>query len=58
MFDNQASELFPNQFVNVRLLVNTLKNQTWVPASAVERGSQGAYVYVVQSEPPPWRCAR
>ncbi|HEX4294318.1 MAG TPA: MdtA/MuxA family multidrug efflux RND transporter periplasmic adaptor subunit [Rhizomicrobium sp.] len=50
MFDNQASELFPNQFVNVRLLVNTLKNQTWVPASAVERGSQGAYVYVVQSD--------
>ncbi len=36
--------------MNVRLLVNTMKNQTWVPASAVERGSQGAYVYVVQSD--------
>jgi len=50
MFDNSGGELFPNQFVNVRLLVNTMKNQTWVPASAVERGSQGAYVYVVQSD--------
>jgi multidrug efflux system membrane fusion protein len=50
MFDNQAGELFPNQFVNVRLLVNTLKNQTWVPASAVERGSQGPFVYVVQPD--------
>lgn len=50
MFDNQGGELFPNQFVNVRLLVNTMQNQTWVPASAVERGSQGPFVYVVQSD--------
>jgi multidrug efflux system membrane fusion protein len=50
MFDNPNGELFPNQFVNVRLLVNTLHNQVWVPASAIERGSQGAYVYVVQSD--------
>jgi len=50
MFDNTAGELFPSQFVNVRLLVNTLRNQTWVPASAIERGSQGAYVYVVQAD--------
>ena len=48
MFDNQDSKLFPNQFVNVRLLVNTLKGQTVVPASAIERGAQGAFVYVVQ----------
>jgi multidrug efflux system membrane fusion protein len=48
MFDNASGELFPQQFVNVRLLVNTLKQQTFVPASAVERGAQGAYVYVVQ----------
>lgn len=47
MFDNAGGALFPNQFVNVRLLVNTLHNQTWVPASAIERGSQGAFVYVV-----------
>lgn len=50
MFDNPDDALFPNQFVNVRLLVNTLHNQTWVPASAIERGSQGAFVYVVQSD--------
>jgi len=51
MFDNQDSKLFPNQFVNVRLLVNTLKGQTVVPASAIERGAQGAFVYVVQKGP-------
>jgi membrane fusion protein, multidrug efflux system len=50
MFDNTKGELFPQQFVNVRLLVNTLKQQTFVPASAVERGAQGAYVYVVQPD--------
>jgi membrane fusion protein, multidrug efflux system len=50
MFDNPDGALFPNQFVNVRLLVNTLHNQTWVPASAIERGSQGAFVYVVQAD--------
>jgi membrane fusion protein, multidrug efflux system len=50
MFDNAGSELFPSQFVNIRLLVNTLKNQAYVPASAIERGSQGAYVYVVQKD--------
>ncbi len=50
MFDNPNDTLFPSQFVNVRLLVNTLHDQTWVPASAIERGSQGAFVYIVQSD--------
>lgn len=50
MFDNSDGKLFPQQFVNVRLLVNTMKGQTWVPASAIERGAQGAYVYVVQPD--------
>jgi membrane fusion protein, multidrug efflux system len=50
MFDNADGKLFPQQFVNVRLLVNTLHDQTWVPASAVERGAQGAFVYVVQKD--------
>jgi multidrug efflux system membrane fusion protein len=50
MFDNADSALFPNQFVNVRLLVNTLHDQTWVPASAIERGAQGSFVYVVQTD--------
>ena len=50
MFDNTDNALFPNQFVNVRLLVSTLHGQTWVPASAIERGAQGAFVYVVQTD--------
>lgn len=50
MFDNADGKLFPQQFVNVRLLVNTMKDQTWVSASAIERGAQGAYVYVVQPD--------
>lgn len=50
LFDNKQGELFPNQFVNVRLLVNTLHAQLYVPASAIERGSQGAFVYVVQPD--------
>jgi multidrug efflux system membrane fusion protein len=50
MFDNTDNALFPNQFVNVRLLVKTLQNQTWVPASAIERGAEGAFVYVVQAD--------
>jgi multidrug efflux system membrane fusion protein len=47
MFDNTDNALFPNQFVNIRLLVNTLQNQTLVPVPAVQRGAQGAFVYVV-----------
>jgi multidrug efflux system membrane fusion protein len=47
MFDNADNALFPQQFVNIRLLVDTLQNQTLVPAAAIQRGSQGAYVYVV-----------
>jgi multidrug efflux system membrane fusion protein len=50
MFDNTDNALFPNQFVNVRLLVNTMRDQVWAPASAIERGAQGAFVYVVQTD--------
>ncbi|MBV9420475.1 MAG: MdtA/MuxA family multidrug efflux RND transporter periplasmic adaptor subunit [Alphaproteobacteria bacterium] len=46
-FDNSKGELFPNQFVNVRLLVDTRHNQTLVPVSAVQRGAEGNYVFVV-----------
>jgi multidrug efflux system membrane fusion protein len=49
-FDNTDNTLFPQQFVNVRLLVNTLHNQVIVPAAAIERGSSGAYVFVVNSD--------
>lgn len=47
MFDNSDGKLFPQQFVNVRLLVNTLHDQTLVPVAAVQRGAEGNYVYVV-----------
>jgi len=50
LFDNQDGALFPNQFVNVRLLVNTLRNRTVVPASAVQRGTDGAFVFVIKPD--------
>ena len=46
-FDNQDSALFPNQFVNVQLLVDTLRDTAVVPTSAVQRGAPGTFVYVV-----------
>jgi multidrug efflux system membrane fusion protein len=46
-FDNADNALFPNQFVNARLLVETLQNVVTVPTSAIQRGSPGAYVYVI-----------
>jgi multidrug efflux system membrane fusion protein len=49
-FDNIKGELFPNQFVNIRLLVDTEHNRTLVPISAVQRGSQGNFVFVVDPE--------
>jgi membrane fusion protein, multidrug efflux system len=50
LFDNSANELFPNQFVNIRLLVTTLHNQIVVPAAAIQRGAQGTYVYLVNPD--------
>jgi len=47
-FDNKNGALFPNQFVNTRLLVNTLREVTLVPASAVQQNGQSAFVYVLQ----------
>lgn len=46
-FDNADEQLFPNQFVNVRLMVDTVRNATLVPSAAVQYGAQGSYVYVV-----------
>ena len=48
IFDNKDGALFPNQFVNTRLLVNTLRDVTLVPASAVQQNGQSAFVYVIQ----------
>ncbi len=50
LFDNQDYKLFPSQFVNVRLLVDTLHNQTVVPVAAIQRGADGTYVFVVTPE--------
>lgn len=45
-FDNSGGALFPSQFVNVRLLVDTLRNVVIVPSSAILRGNDGLFVYV------------
>ena len=50
MFSNGDLSLFPSQFVNVRLLVNTLHDQTYVPAAAIQHGAEGTYVYVVDKD--------
>jgi multidrug efflux system membrane fusion protein len=46
-FDNRKGALFPNQFVNTRLLVNTLDGVTLVPTNAVQHNGQAAFLYVV-----------
>jgi multidrug efflux system membrane fusion protein len=47
VFDNSKNELFPNQFVNVHLLVDIKKNVVLVPTPAILRGPQGTYVFAV-----------
>src|SRR4029434_167866 len=47
IFDNKHFELFPQQFVYIVLLVDTLQNQTLVPPVAVQNGQQGTFVYVI-----------
>jgi multidrug efflux system membrane fusion protein len=49
-FPNQYERLFPNQFVNIRLRVRTIKDAVVIPAAAVQYGSRGTYVYVVDEE--------
>jgi multidrug efflux system membrane fusion protein len=49
LFDNTNDALFPNQFVNTRLLVNTLQGVTLIPASAIQQNGQASFVYVIQS---------
>ncbi len=50
MFTNADNALFPNQFVNVHLLVDTKRNLTIVPAAAIQRGPQGTYVYAADTD--------
>jgi membrane fusion protein, multidrug efflux system len=49
-FDNSDEILFPNQFVNVQLLVDTLQGATLVPSSAIQRGAPGTFVYLVKPD--------
>ena len=50
VFPNEDNALFPNQFVNARLLVETKRDATIVPASAIQRSVQATFVYVVKED--------
>jgi len=50
IFDNSDSALFPSQFVNIKLLVDTLHNATLISTPAIQRNAQGAFVYVIKSD--------
>ena len=50
VFPNEDNALFPNQFVNARLLVETRRDATIVPASAIQRSLQTTFVYVVKDD--------
>lgn len=49
-FPNEELELFPNQFVNARLLVSTRKGVTLLPTAAIQRNAQGPYVYLLDGD--------
>jgi membrane fusion protein, multidrug efflux system len=48
-FDNKQETLFPNQFVNTRLLVETQHNMTLIPTNAIQHNGDEAFVYVIQN---------
>jgi multidrug efflux system membrane fusion protein len=50
LFDNKNGTLFPNQFVNTRLLVNTLEGVTLVPTAAVQHNGDAAFLYVITND--------
>jgi multidrug efflux system membrane fusion protein len=49
-FANNDLALFPNQFANVRLLIDVRRNATVIPSAAVQRGTPGSFVYVVKED--------
>ena len=49
VFENPDNSLWPNQFVNVHLLLETRKGATTAPVSAIQRGPQGTFVYLVDN---------
>ncbi len=50
VFENRDRSLWPNQFVNIHLLLEVRKNSTVIPSAAVQRGPQGTYVFVVKPD--------
>jgi multidrug efflux system membrane fusion protein len=50
VFDNKDQALFPNQFVNIHLVMENRPNALVVPSSAIQTGNQGAYVWVVDTD--------
>lgn len=50
LFPNDDRALFPNQFVNAQLLVDTLRGVVIIPTAAIQRGPQGTFVYVVKTD--------
>ncbi len=49
LFDNKDNSLFPNQFVNAHLLVNTLENVVVIPTSAIQHNGDTSYVFLIQN---------
>lgn len=49
-FPNANYALFPNQFINIRMLLDTRKDATVIPSAAIQRGSKGNFVYVVKPD--------
>jgi multidrug efflux system membrane fusion protein len=49
-FDNKDDALFPNQFVNTKLLVRTIEGATLIPTSAIQHNGQTAFVYLIQND--------
>jgi multidrug efflux system membrane fusion protein len=49
-FENRDGALFPNQFVNIRLYLNTLTQTLAAPATALQRGAAGTFVYLIDAE--------
>jgi multidrug efflux system membrane fusion protein len=50
IFDNADESLFPNQFVNVRLLADTVKDAVVIPVAAIQRGQPGTFVYLAKAD--------
>jgi multidrug efflux system membrane fusion protein len=50
VFENKDNALFPNQFVNASLLMETLRGVTVVPSAAVQRSPKGTFVYLVKED--------